>query len=290
MNALIFGIAGQDGTYLKKVLEKNEIRVIGVSRSEGWWIKGNVDDTSLVEELIKSHKPTYLFHLAANSTTRHETVFENHQTIVTGTLNILEACYRHSNKTKIFLSGSAVQFLNEGKPINELTPFEPLSAYAVSRISSVYAGRYYRSLGMQVFIGYFFNHDSPFRSERHVNQKIIAAVKRIAEGKKDIVEVGNLSTKKEFNYAGDVVEAVWKLVNQDQYAEAVIGNGEAFSIQQWVEVCFGLAGLNWRDHIVEKADYVPEYQTLVSDPTRIKSIGWKPKVSFEGLARLMYYA
>ena len=288
MHALIFGANSQDGFYLNKLLIDNNVDVIGVSRSNKNWIIGNVADRIFVEDLIKQYKPDYTFHLAANSTTRHDVIFENHQSIATGTLNILEACYKHSKHSRIFLSGSAVQFQNNGKPINEATPFAALSPYAISRIASVYSGRYYRSLGMRIYVGYFFNHDSPLRTERHVNQKIISAVKRIAGGSKEILEIGGISTKKEFNFAGDIVEAVWKLVNQEKYFEAVIGSGKAYAIKDWIKICFDIAKLDWKKYVIKKEGFTSEYKLLVSDPSIIKSLGWIPKVNIHQLAKLMY--
>src|SRR5205085_129762 len=144
--------------------------------------------------------PDYIFHLAANSTTRHEAVFDNHAAISTGAINILEAAYRHSFQSRVFLSGSAAQFENDGTPIDEDTPFAALNPYAVSRIHSVYAGRYYRSLTLKVYVGYFFNHDSPLRTERHVNQKIALAARKIAAGSREKLEIGDASVKKEFNF------------------------------------------------------------------------------------------
>jgi GDPmannose 4,6-dehydratase len=174
-----------------------------------------------------------------------------------------------------------------GAPIDENTPFAPLSPYAVSRIHSVYAGRYYRSLGLKVYAGYFFNHDSPLRTEQHVNQKIAAAAMRIAAGSSEKLEIGNIAVKKEFNFAGDTVEAVWTLVNQENVYEAVIGSGEAHSIEEWLNLCFRKAGKNWRDYVVIKGDYTPEYQILVSNPVLIKSLGWEPKTIIEHLAEMM---
>ncbi|HOV11632.1 MAG TPA: NAD-dependent epimerase/dehydratase family protein, partial [Bacteroidales bacterium] len=141
MKAVVFGIHGQDGYYLNNILQKNNVQVIGVSRSEGNWVRGDVSNRTFVEELIRNHQPDYVFHLAANSTTRHDALFENHETISTGTLNILEAVYRYSPGTKVFLSGSAMQFENKGLPIDEQTPLSASSPYAVARIQSVYAGR-----------------------------------------------------------------------------------------------------------------------------------------------------
>ncbi len=288
MKALIFGIKGQDGCYLTDLLILNGIDVIGVSRFGDEGIIGDVADFALVEDLIRIYQPDYIFHFAASSTTRHSALFDNHVAISTGTLNILESVKLHCAKAKVFLSGSAMQFENKGLPIDENTPFEASSAYSVARIHMTYAGRYYRqAFGIRVYIGYFFNHDSPLRTEQHVNKKITAAVNRIANGSNEKLGLGNVDVQKEFNYAGDVVEAVWMLVNQDSLFEAIIGSGNPNSIREWTEYCFAKVNKNWRDFVEIRKDFVPEYEVLVSNPALIKSIGWQPKVGFYQLADMM---
>ena len=288
MKALIFGVNGQDGYYLNQLLTSNKIKVIGVSPFEDNWIKGDVGDFKFVETLIKSHKPDCVFHFAANSTTNHSALFDNHNAISTGTINILESVRLHCPTAKVFLSGSAMQFKNNGLPINEQTPFEASSPYSVARIQSVYAGRYYRSaFGVQVYVGYFFNHDSPLRSERHVNQKVVSTIKRIAGGSSEKLELGDINVKKEFNYAGDIVEAIWILINQNNVFEAVIGCGAAHSIKEWAEYCFKKVNKNMDGIIISRQNFIPEYKTLVSDPAIIHSIGWRPKVDFYQLADMM---
>jgi len=286
MKAIIFGASGQDGFYLRRLLERQNIETTGISRSGGE-PNGDVADWRFVEKTIKDYQPDYVFHLAANSTTGHEAVFDNHAAISGGTLNILEAVHRHSRKTKVFLSGSAVQFENNKTPIDENTPFAALSPYAVSRIHSVYAGRYYRSLNLKIYVGYFFNHDSPRRAAPHVNQKIALAAKRIAAGGDEKIEIGDIRVKKEFNFAGDVVEAVWRLVNQAEVYEAVIGCGIAHSIADWLDLCFGRVNADWRKHVIIKENYKPEYRILVSNPALIKSLGWQPETNIGDLAEMM---
>lgn len=280
MKAIIFGASGQDGHYLGQLLAGQRIECISVSRSSG--VIGDVSDREFVESLIKEHRPGYIFHLAANSTTRHEALFENHAAISTGTLNILESVYRHSPDSRVFLSGSAMQFENNGIPINEFGPFVASSPYAVSRIQSVYAASYFRSLSLKIYVGYFFNHDSPLRKPSHINKKIA-----IAAGNGGKIEIGDVTVKKEFNFAGDMMEAVWLLVNQDDFFEAVIGSGEAHSIEEWLELCFGIAGRNWRDHVTQSPNFIREYNILVSDPGLIMSLGWRPKVGIAELAKMM---
>ena len=284
--AIIFGASGQDGYYLNNLLLENGLEVVRISRNSGDY-KGSVSDLNFVEGLIKFQQPDFIFNFAANSSTHHSTLFENHETITTGTLNILEATYKFAPSCKIFLSGSALQFVNEGTPICENDPFEARDVYSIARIHSVYAARFYRTKGLAVYIGYFFNHDSPFRSERHINQKIAKAAKRIVLKQQNHIEIGDISVKKEFNYAKDIVEAVWCFVNNTEHFEVVLGSGKAYSIKYWVELCFGYYNLNWQDHIHIDELFVPEYKILVSNPSTILSIGWHPKTSIEDLSEIM---
>jgi GDPmannose 4,6-dehydratase len=280
MKAVIFGVNGQDGYYLSQLLNSNNIEVIGISR-DGNFIKGNICDRDFVDSIVKEHKPDFVFHLAANSSTHHSTLFENHETISTGTIILLESVRLYSPSTKVFISGSALQFRNIGQPISEKTEFEASSPYAVARIQSVYAARYFREkYDIKAYVGYFFNHDSPLRTEKHLNKKIVNAVHSIVSGKESVLELGSIDVSKEFNFAGDIVEAVWILMNQEQVFEAVIGSGKAHTIREWVDKCFQLANRNWHNYVVIKNNYHPEYNILVSDPSLIKSIGWFPRVNF----------
>ena len=285
--ALIFGANGQDGFYLNEILSENGITCLNISR-QGPGIKGDTSNYPFVENLIKESRPDYIFHLAANSTTRHSALFENQLTIVTGTLNILEAARLYRPGAKIFITGSALQFLNKGQPVNEKTPFEATSAYAAARIQATYLARYFRTtFSMKVYLGYFFNHDSPLRRENHVNQKIVMAAKRFALGESGKLLLGNIHVKKEFNFAGDMVMAVWTLVNQENIFEAVLGCGQAHSIKEWITVCFERFNLNWPDFVEQDQHYIREYEILVSDPGLLFEMGWRPAVNFFQLADMM---
>jgi len=286
MKAIIFGANGQDGYYLDELLTSTGATVIGVSRT-GDSMRTNIVDPEAVNELIKKEKPDQIFHFAANSTTRHDALFENHATIGTGTLNILEAVRVSSPHTKVFISGSGLQFKNEGRPIKETDAFEARDAYSVSRIHSVYAARYYRSLGVKTYVGYFFNHDSPLRTERHMSKKIAEAAKRIAAGSSEKLEIGDISVKKEWTFAGDVVNAVFTLMNQDDIVEAVIGSGKGYTIEEWLQECFSIVGKDWREYVIQKKDYTAEYKMLIADPALIKSLRWEPMISFQQLAQMM---
>lgn len=284
--AIIFGSNGQDGFYLKQVLNIKDIDVITVSRSNSD-CNGDIKDFNFVNSLIVNNYPDFIFHLAANSTAKHEALFDNHDAISTGTINVLESVYKNKLSTKIFITGSGLQFKNTGNPINENSEFEALNPYSASRIYSVYMARYYRTLGLKVYIGYLFNHESSFRKDNYISKKIVNSIKEIKNGLIKTVEVGNINIEKEWTYAGDIAEAILMLVNQDNVYEAVIGSGITYSIKEWIEVCFSLENLNWTDFIIEDKNFISNYKKLVSDPDLMKSLGWKPKVNLKQLAELM---
>ncbi len=286
MTAVIFGASGQDGYYLSEFLKEKGFAIIALSRNSGF----NTTDISSFDQvcrLVKEQKPDYIFHLAANSTTNHSVFFENQSTIVTGTINLLEAVSLFYPLTRVFISSSGLMFKNDNRPIKETDPFDARDAYSLCRIQSVYAARYYRLQGIKVYTGYFFNHDSPLRSERHMTKRIAETAKRIGKGSFEKMKIGDINAIKEYTFAGDVVKGIWTLVNQDKIFEANISSGKGYSIKEWLEQCFSLVNKNWHDHITPDAEFVPEYKQLVSDPSLIFSLGWRPEMSFEDLARLM---
>ncbi|MFZ9388611.1 MAG: GDP-mannose 4,6-dehydratase [Chitinophagaceae bacterium] len=285
--ALIFGIHGQDGFYLDRLLREKQMEVTGVSRTGGNWLKGDVSDRRFTGALIRELRPDYIFHLAANSRTDHELLFEHQGTIVDGTLNILETVYHDCPDARVFITGSGLQFENTGDPVGETNAFAAQDAYSLARIQSVYAGRYFRTKGIRVYTGYLFHHDSPLRTAQHLNRKIADAAKAAAEGMDVRLEIGDISVEKEFGFAGDIVRGIYQLVSQDTIFEACIGTGKAYRIERWLEICFGLANRNWKDHVLEKQVFKPAFKRLVSDPSLIRSTGWEPTVSIEQLAALM---
>ncbi|MEO6453454.1 MAG: GDP-mannose 4,6-dehydratase [Ginsengibacter sp.] len=293
MKALIFGANGQDGFYLTELLTARKILVAGVSRNpvagdNGYEIfQGDVTDYEFVQSIVKHHQVDYIFHLAANSTASHKALFDNHLTIATGSLNILEAVKNFSPHSKVFLSGSGLQFKNEGKPIKESDPFEARDAYSVSRIQSVYAARYYRTLGIKSYVGYFFNHDSPRRTERHIAKRIAEAVKRIAKGSIEEIEIGDLSVEKEWAYAADIMNGAITLIEQDEVFESVISSGKGYTIQDYIKNCFEFIGKDWKQYIIEKKDFTSQYKRLVGDTATIFSLGWKPEKNFDDLVKMM---
>lgn len=287
MTAIIFGANGQDGYYMQEICNRKKIKSIGVSRSGPNCQQGDVSCYDTVTQLFTHYRPTYIFHFAAHSTTRHDALFDNHASISTGTLNILEAAKRHCPAAKVFIVGSGLQFVNKGSPISENDPFEAQSPYAVARIQAVYAARYYRSLGLRAYVGYLFHHDSPLRKPQHVSKMIASAVKRISTGSKETIELGDISVEKEWTFAGDIVRGIFTLIDQEEVFECVIGSGKAYSIAQWIELCFNSIDRDWHHHVRTKDAFCAEYKRLVSDPKTITKLGWRPTVNISELAAIM---
>lgn len=286
--ALIFGAGGQDGRHLSELLTELGWEVVPVSRSGGpGLLRGDIADRSFALDIVERSQPDYLFHLAARSSTCHEALRDNHRSIATGTWNVLEAVERHCPRARVFITGSGLQFENVGQPIHERDPFAATSAYAVERIHSVYAARYYRGRGIRTFVGYLFHHESPLRGPGHISTEVASAARRIAAGSDETLELGDLDVEKEWTFAGDVAKAILLLVSQDEVPETVIGSGRAHSIREWVELCFAEAGLDWQRHVREIQGFAPEYRRLVSDPATIHALGWRPELEIAELCRLM---
>jgi len=286
MRAMIFGGTGQDGHYLRNILLENNVDVKCASRSGGDYCI-DVADTLDVEDLLLRERPDYVFHLAATSSTDHKHLWANHSSIGTGTMAILDAVDRHLPSTKVVLAGSGLQFMNEGTPLNEESKLDHSSPYTVARNYSLYAARYFRSRGLRVYFAFLFNHDSPLRSNRHLNMKIAEAAALAARGGRNRLQIGDLAAKKEFNFAGDITAAFWQLVCQDSIFECVIGGGKSHTILEWVELCFQYVGLDWKQYVDTDETYQSPYKCLVSDPARLLSLGWQPNMNFRQLSEIM---
>lgn len=287
MTNLIFGANGQDGKLLADRLERDGEEVARVTR-EYAGSPLDISDRSDVADLIAQVRPRRIFQLAAVSSARHSAMWDNHAAIDTATRNILEASRRCVPKAKIFLPGSALQFQNDESPVNEDTPFDAGSAYAVSRIHITYLARYFRrEFAQPIYVGFLFHHDSAFRGEQHVNMKIASAARRIAKGQSERLEIGDLHVEKEFNHAADIIDAILLVMNQSEFFEVVIGSGRAHSLAEWTRLCFDHEGLDYRDHVVEKPGFKADFKRLVSDPRRLLSMGWRPQHDIKDLVRIM---
>lgn len=286
-SAVIFGAGGQDGHYLRELLSAQGLACHCFTRSATGEERGDISDFAFVETQIRRLNPDFAFHLAAVSRTAHDALFQNVAAIEQGTWNLLEAVLRHRKSCRVFIAGSALQFENGGHPISEMAPFSPGSAYAASRIASVYCARYFRSLGIKTYIGYLFHHESPLRKPGHVAMKVALAAREAASTGSGTISIGDASVRKEWTFAGDVVRAMWLLVNQEQVFEACIGSGVDHSIMEWIEACFSSVNRDWRKHVLVESNFQSEYQRLVSDPAIIRNLGWEPEVGFADLATMM---
>ena len=287
-SAIVFGASGQDGYYLNSLLIKQGIMVYLISRNNSP-IQGDIANYPFVESYIKKIVPDFIFHFASVSNINHKFLIENHNSISIGTINILEAVKTYAPNARVFLSGSAEQFKNDNLPISETTKFEAKSSYAAERIYSTYLGRYFRNkYNIKVYIGYFFHHDSPLRKENHLNKKIINFVKSLDVDNKKPLILGDYNIEKEFNFSGDFMEAVWKLINQDEIFECVIGSGKPHKIIDWLDLAFNKIQQNWEDWVETDSNFTPPYEKLYSNPSKIMSLGWKPKNDICSLFNLMY--
>lgn len=291
IRALITGAGGQDSWYLQQLLRSLDIEFRLIDR------KPPFNDISLdvpdqVAKCVKEFSPTHVFHFAAKSSTRHQFLFDNHAALVKGTTCLLEACRLHSPGARVFLSGSGLQFENKGLPIAENSPFAVESAYACARVQSVYLGRYFRAhFGLPVFVGYLFGHESPRRPKMFTSKMLVDAALSARKDSDYRCEVGNISVRREFGYAADIVLGIWRLVNQpigpSTIWEANICTGVGISLEQWAQIAFDVVGLRWQDFVFESKDFAPDYKSLVGLRGRISELGWSPSINSLTLCRLM---
>ncbi len=288
MCAIIFGGAGQDGSYLAEIIAEHGVNCVLTARNRKGYEECDVGDPVQVESILRSYKPDYIFHLAANSSTRHEALWDNQKAIVEGSLNILEAVRMHKSDCRVFLSGSALQFAPSRDFILESSEMVNSSAYAAQRNASLCLARYYREkCGISAYMGFFFHHDSPRRKEHHLAQKIASAARRILSGSSEKLDIYDPTAVKEWTFAGDAMRAAWLLVNQCAIHECIIGSGVPHTIAEWACECFEVLGLDWRDHVALHHAGSAELGRFISRPERLKSLGWSQKVTFNELARLM---
>lgn len=285
--AIIFGSSGQDGYYLSKLLLKHKVNVVGVSRSSGDII-GSVSNIKLVSDILNKLRPDYIFHLAAKSSTKNEYNVTNFNSIEVGTFNILESVRQKGLNSKIFISGSAYQFKNLNEPIHENTELSSDNFYSFARNQSLELSRFYRKeYGLKVYFGFLFNHDSPRRSDNFFCQKMLKLAHSCKnKNTSNKIHIGDLSYRREYSFAGDIMEAVFTFVMQDRVHEVVIGSGIAFSLKEWVFKCFEKYGLNCHDFI--EYEFADSKKTLVSSPKLIKSLGWVPDNDFKSLLSMMW--
>jgi GDPmannose 4,6-dehydratase len=313
--ALITGITGQDGSYLAEFLLSKGYEVHGIIRRSSSFNTGRlehlyvdphslgaalflhygdlVDGTGL-REILTRVVPDEVYNLGAQSHVRvsFDQPVYTVQCDALGTMNLLEAIRDTGLPVRFYQASSSEMY---GKvvetPQTETTPFHPRSPYACAKVYSFWQTVNYReAYGMYACNGILFNHESPRRGETFVTRKITRAATRIKEGLQEKLFLGNLDAKRDWGFAGDYVESIWLMLQQEEPDDYVIATGETHSVREFLDEVFGLLGLDWQKYVhIDKRYYRPaEVDLLLGDASKARRVlGWKPKVTFKALAKLM---
>src|SRR5574341_354423 len=313
--ALITGITGQDGSYLAELLLSKGYELHGIIRRASTFNTeridhlyqdphingvrlflhyGDIADSTNLIKLLYRIQPAEIYHLAAQSHVRVSFDIPEYTGDVTGlgTLRILEAIRETGLKAKFYQASSSEMYGKAQEvPQRETTPFYPRSPYGVAKLYGHWLTVNYReSYDLFACNGILFNHESPRRGETFVTRKVTRAAARIKAGLVNKVYLGNLEAKRDWGYAKEYVEAMWLMLQQDQPEDYVIATGETHSVREFLDEAFSYAGLDWREHVVVDPKYFrpAEVDLLLGDATKARTIlGWKPRVSFKELIRLM---
>lgn len=308
--ALIFGVNSQDGAYLAELLLNKGYRVWGSSRDALGSSFGNLrhlgirdrvqtlsvqpEDFRSVLVALRQSRPDEIYYLAGQSSVglSFEQPAETIQSITIGVLNALEACRMVDHPVRLYHAGSSECFGDTGsEPANETTPFHPRSPYAVAKTSAFWLVNNYReAYGLWACTGILFNHESPLRPERFVTQKIVRTVKRIAAGCDERLQLGRIDIARDWGWAPEYVDAMWRMLQQPEPRDFVIATGETHTLEEFVAEAFRSQGLDWRV-------YVEQNQTLMrptdlsigsADPSlAARTLGWKARVKMKDVIRLM---
>jgi GDPmannose 4,6-dehydratase len=311
--ALITGITGQDGSYLAEFLLDKGYEVTGLVRRLSTPNMGNIEhiqerielvsgdllDQGSLTDAIRDSEPDEVYNLAAQSfvkTSWNQPVLTGEYTAL-GVTRVLEAIRTVNPKIKFYQASSSEMF---GKvveiPQKETTRFYPRSPYGVAKAYGHYITLNYReSYGIFACSGILFNHESPRRGIEFVTRKISHAVARIHLGLQDKLELGSLDPKRDWGFAGDYVEAMWMMLQQDKPEDYVVATGETHSVQEFVELAFGVVGIkDWEKYVIANvaAHTRPaEVEHLIGDSTKARTeLGWKPKTTFPELVKMMVEA
>ena len=309
--ALICGVSGQDGSYLAQLLIEKGYSVFGTSRDvqgSGFsnlrqlGIKEQIECISMVPEdfrsvlvALRKSSPDEIYYLAGQSSVglSFEQPAETIQSITLGTLNMLEGCRMMDKRIKLYHAGSGECFGDtQGKPANEQTPFFPMSPYAVAKGSAYWLVNNYRdAYGLFACTGILFNHESPLRPERFVTQKIIRAVKRIAQGSTEKLKLGRLDIARDWGWAPEYVDAMWRMLQQDQAQDYVIATGITITLEEFVKTAFQEASLDWRVHVVQDPSLFRPTDLAVgrADPSKAeKLLDWQASTRGVDVIKKMY--
>ena len=258
---------------------------------------GELADATGLRRILEISKPDEIYHLGAQSHVRvsfDEPLYTADVDAV-GTLRLLEAIRdlqaHHGRTIRMYNAGTSEMFGAAPPPQSESTPFYPRSPYAVSKLAAHwYCVNYREAYGLFVSNGILFNHESPRRGETFVTRKVTRAVGRIAQGLQAKLYLGNLDSRRDWGFAGDYVEAMWRMLQHDTPEDFVVATGASYSIRELLEEAFSYAGLDWQAHVEFDPRYLrpTEVDHLEGDPSKVRSVlGWEPKVGFQELVRMM---
>jgi len=306
--ALITGITGQDGSYLAELLLLKGYRVIGVARRSSTVtheriehlldditvVQGDLHDQGSLLALFEEYEPTEVYNLAAQSfvpTSWNQPALTGEITAL-GVTRMLEAIRFVNRKIRFYQASSSEMF---GKvlevPQCETTPFYPRSPYGVAKVYGHWITVNYReSFNMFASSGILFNHESPRRGLEFVTRKISDGVARIKLGRAKELRLGNLESQRDWGFAGDYVDAMWRMLQQDKPDSFVIGMGETHSVREFCEIAFGHVDLDYNDYVVQDEKFYrpAEVDLLISDPSKARvMLGWEPSVTFQELVTMM---
>jgi GDPmannose 4,6-dehydratase len=312
--ALVTGITGQDGSYLAELLLQKGYQVWGIIRRSSSFntdridhlykdphnqpdlrlIYGDLTDGSNLHSILNDINPDEVYNLGAQSHVRvsFDTPIYTVDTDALGTLRLLEAIRSSNTSVKFYQASSSEMY---GKvvetPQTEKTPFYPRSPYGCAKVYSFWQTVNYReAYGLFACNGILFNHESPRRGETFVTRKITRAATRIKLGLQDKLYLGNLDAKRDWGFAGDYVETMWLMLQQDKPDDYVIATGETHSVKEFLDEVFGYLDLDWEKHVeIDPRYYRPsEVDFLQGDSSKArKALKWKPKVTFKGLVKMM---
>ena len=312
--ALVTGITGQDGSYLAEYLLSMGYEVHGIIRRSSSFNTGRIShifedphkadkklvlhygdltDAEQVSNIVYNVKPDEVYNLAAQSHVRVSFDMPEYTTNVTalGTLRLLEAIRRSGQNIRLYQASSSEMFGSTPPPQNEDTPFAPRSPYACSKLYSYWTVRNYRDgYGMFACNGILFNHESPRRGETFVTRKITRAAAAILARKQDLLYLGNLEAKRDWGFAPEYVEVMWRILAGDAPGDYVSGTGEVHTVRDFVEEVFSYVGLDHEDYVrIDPSYFRPtEVDSLVADPSKArKELSWSPRVKFKDLVRIM---
>ena len=306
--ALITGITGQDGSYLAELLLEKGYEVHGLVRRSSsfntWRIDhvrdqlalhyGDLVDQNSLVRTLEAVQPEEVYNLAAQSHVKVSFEMPEYTTDVTalGVLRILDAVRDLGFKTRVYQAGSSEMFgLVQETPQTEKTPFHPRSPYACSKVFGHWMAVNYREgYDLHVSNGILFNHESPRRGENFVTRKITMGVAAIKQGRAKELRLGNLDAKRDWGFARDYVEGMWRMLQQESPDDYVIATGETHSVREFCEEAFSHVGLDWKDFVKVDPKYFrpAEVDELLGDPSKARRVlGWEPKVTFKELARMM---